>query len=61
MRHKANENEEIAAALEAEVAAGAEPEQIGRYIARQVGEHRIGIIRRCVSAATWLKTQREKA
>jgi hypothetical protein len=55
------ESEDVAAALEAEVAAGGEPEDIGRYIARCIGEHRVGTIKRCVSAARYLQAQRETA
>jgi hypothetical protein len=50
------DNEEIAAAVAAEVAAGAEPEAIGRYVARTNGESRSAYTARVVSAARYLES-----
>jgi hypothetical protein len=52
-----NENPRLAEALETEVLAGAEPDEIGRHMTRYIGEHRQGLIARCVSAARWLKSE----
>lgn len=54
------ENEGVAVALQTEVDAGHEPEAIGRFVAKQIGEHRVGTIARCVSAAKYLHSQRQR-
>lgn len=45
------DNEELARAVEAEVIAGGDPEAIGRFMTRHIGENRGALIARVVSAA----------
>lgn len=47
-------DEGIAAALEAEVEAGADPEAIRRFIVSHAGVNRVGIADRCEAAARHL-------
>lgn len=54
-------SQEVLAMLEDEVRLGAEPEAIGRYIAKRIGDHRVGTIHRCIGAARWLQWQRQTA
>lgn len=48
------DSQEVIAVLEEEVRGGAEPEEIGRYIANRIGDHRVGTIHRCIGAARHL-------
>jgi hypothetical protein len=54
-----SDNEDVAAAVAAEIAAGGEPDAIGRYVASQIGETRAGYVNRIKSAARWLKSRVE--
>lgn len=45
---------QLAASLEAEVRAGATPDDVRRFMTAHVGEHRVALIARCVSASRWL-------
>lgn len=49
---------EIAAAVEAEVATGASPDDIRRFILAHVGPDRSGLAQRCQSAARYLHAQK---
>lgn len=53
------ENEEVARGLEDDVRNGTDPEAIGRLVARQIGEHRVGTIARCISAAKYLQARQQ--
>jgi hypothetical protein len=44
----------LAASLETEVLAGATPDEVRRFMTAHVGEHRVALIARCVSAARHL-------
>lgn len=50
------DNEEIANAIAAEVLDGADPEAIGRFVARTNGESRSAYTARVVSAARYLES-----
>jgi hypothetical protein len=49
-----DEYPQLATALETEVRAGATPDDVRRFMTAHVGEHRVALIARCVSAARWL-------
>lgn len=48
---------DIADAVEAEVQAGASPDDIRRFILAHVGGDRSGLAARCMSAARWLESK----
>lgn len=51
------DNEDLVRDIEAEVVGGADPEAIGRFIARELGDHRVGTISRCINAAKYLQSR----
>lgn len=50
------ENEDLVRAIEADIAEGADPDAITRFITREVGDHRVGTIRRCTNAIQHIKS-----
>lgn len=50
----ADEFPTLATVLEKEVLAGATPDEVRRFMTTHVGEHRVALISRCVSAARHL-------
>lgn len=48
------EHPEVAVALERQVKQGIDVETLRLYLTRHLGEHRQGMIQRCVGAARWL-------
>ena len=50
-----DEYPQLAIALETEILAGATPDDVRRFMTAHVGEHRVALIARCVSAARWLQ------
>jgi len=48
-------DEEVALALEEEIAAGGDPEEVARCVANEIGETRKGEINRIASAAKYLQ------
>lgn len=55
-----SDNEDLALEVEQQVIAGVEPEVIGRYVAKRIGDHRVGTINRCIGAARYLQSQQAK-
>ncbi len=51
------EHPTVAVAVEREVKKGIDIEALRRYLTHHLGEHRQGMIQRCVGAARWLKGQ----
>lgn len=51
------EHPDVAVALERQVKQGIDVETLRLYLTRHLGEHRQGMIQRCVGAARWLKGQ----
>lgn len=45
------DNEDLAMEVESQVIGGVEPDAIGRFVARRIGDHRVGTINRCIGAA----------
>lgn len=52
---------DIADALREEVANGADPDSIRRFVVATVGQGRTAIVDRCVGAARYLESQQVKA
>lgn len=54
------DNEDLALEVEQQVIAGLEPEVIGRYIAKRIGDHRVGTINRSIGAARHLQSVQQR-
>ena len=54
------DNEDLVRSIEADLAAGSDPEGIGRFIAREIGDHRVGTIRRCTNAVRHIQSQQAR-
>lgn len=52
------ENEELANVIAEEVAAGANPNAIARFMLQHIGEDRRAFINRCLSAARYLESMK---